>query len=118
IYNTSMLHGARPGREPAVRVEITKPDKQLFPDGTTKADLAGYYEAVAEVMLPHVRDRPLNLERYPDGVGGHKIFQQHMPGHFPGWIDSATVAAEDCEVRHVVANDADTLVYLANQGAI
>ena len=101
-----------------MRVEITKPGKRLFPDGTTKADLAGYYEAVADVMLPHIHDRPLNLERYPDGVGGHKIFQQHMPDHFPGWIASATVAARDGEVRHVVADDADTLVYLANQGAI
>src|SRR5437588_759208 len=51
-----------------MRVEITKPGKRLFPDGTTKADLAGYYEAVADVMLPHIHDRPLNLERHPDGV--------------------------------------------------
>src|SRR4051795_13661635 len=67
-------------------VEITKPDKRLFPDGTTKADLAGNYEAVASVMLHNLPDRPLNLQRHPYGVEGHAIFQQRIPDYFPDWI--------------------------------
>src|SRR3954452_12015219 len=113
-----MLPGRAEGRHRAMGVEITKPDKRLFPDGTTKADLAGYYEAVAPVMLPHLADRPLNLQRHPEGVEGHAIFQQRVPDHFPGWIGRATVRTEDGEATHVVARDADTLVYLANQAAI
>ena len=100
------------------RVEITKPDKRLFPDGTTKAQLAAYYEGVADVMLPHLRDRPLNLQRFPDGVEGHGIFQQRIPDYFPDWIGRATVGTADGPATHVVARDADTLVYLANQAAI
>ncbi len=52
------------------RVEITRPEKALFPCGITKAELAGYYEQIADVMLPHLKGRPLNLERYPDGIEG------------------------------------------------
>jgi bifunctional non-homologous end joining protein LigD len=52
-------------------VEISKPDKVLFPDdGTTKADLARYYADVADRMLPHLRGRPVNMQRFPDGLGG------------------------------------------------
>jgi len=100
------------------RVEITKPDKRLFPDGTTKAQLAAYYEGVADVMLPHLRDRPLNLQRFPDGVEGHGIFQQRIPDYFPEWIGRVAVGTADGPATHVVARDADTLVYLANQAAI
>jgi bifunctional non-homologous end joining protein LigD len=90
----------------------------LIPPGITKADLARYYEAVAAAMLPHVRDRPLNLERYPDGIEHHKIMQQHASAHFPSWIRRATVPKKGGTVEHVVANDASTLVYLANQATL
>jgi bifunctional non-homologous end joining protein LigD len=90
----------------------------LVPPKITKADLARYYEAVAETMLPHIRDRPLNLERYPDGIGHHKIMQQHASSHFPAWIKRATVPKKGGTVEHVVANDSATLVYLANQAAL
>jgi bifunctional non-homologous end joining protein LigD len=101
-----------------VTVEVSRPGKALFPDGTTKADLAGYYEAIAPVMLPHLAGRPLNLERYPDGIERQKIFQQRAGSHFPDWIERVTVPKEDGEVEHVVARDADTLVYLADQACI
>ena len=99
-------------------VAITRPDKPLFPDGTTKADLARYYDTIAAVMLPHVAGRPLNLERYPDGIDGPRFFQQHASGHFPAWIRRAEVAKEGGTVEHVVASDAATLVYLAGQACI
>lgn len=99
-------------------VEISRPAKPLFPSGITKADLAGYYEQVADTMLRHIARRPLNLERYPDGIEGQRIIQQHASKHFPGWIGRVLVPARDGEVEHVVANDAATLVYLAGQACI
>jgi bifunctional non-homologous end joining protein LigD len=99
-------------------VEITRPDKALFPSGITKLDLARYYERVAEAMLPHLAGRPLNLERYPDGIDGHRIMQQHASGYFPKWIGRIEVPSRDGTVTHVGARDAATLVYLAGQACI
>jgi bifunctional non-homologous end joining protein LigD len=67
-------------------IEISRPDKPLFPDGITKADLARYYERVAPAMLPHLAERPLNLERFPDGIEGQRIMQQRASAYFPDWI--------------------------------
>jgi bifunctional non-homologous end joining protein LigD len=100
------------------RVEVSRPDKPLFAEGITKADLAEYYATVAGAMLPHLRNRPLNLERYPDGVGGPRIFQQHASGHFPRWVGRVRVTKRGGTVQHVVARDAATLVYLADQACI
>jgi bifunctional non-homologous end joining protein LigD len=98
--------------------EISKPDKPLFPDGTTKLDLARYYDRVADVLVPHVDGRPLNLERYPDGIEGKQLFTQQAPKHFPDWIRRATVRRHGGTVDHVVVEKRDTLVYLAGQACI
>jgi bifunctional non-homologous end joining protein LigD len=98
-------------------VDVSRPGKELFP-GITKLDLCNYYALIADTMLPLVSDRPLNLERYPDGIGGHKIFQQHASKHFPDWIKRVETPKSGGTVQHVVANDGATLVYLANQGVI
>lgn len=95
--------------------EISKPDKPLFPDGTTKLDLATYYEAVGPVMVPHVTGRPLNLERYPDGIEKKQLFTQQAPKHFPDWIGRVTVPKQDGTVDHVLVEKPETLVYLAGQ---
>lgn len=100
------------------RVEISRPRKILIPPEITKADLAGYYEAVAPAMLPLIARRPLNFERYPDGIEHHKIFQQHAAKHFPDWIARVTVPARNGKVEHVIARDSATLVYLAGQACI
>lgn len=99
-------------------VEISRPGKALFPCGITKADLATYYERVAQAMLPHIRGRPLNLERYPDGIEGERIMQQRAGKYFPAWIRRANVGKKGGSVEHVVAVDAATLVYLAGQACI
>ena len=99
-------------------VPISRPDKPLFPSGITKADLARYYERVAGTMLAHIKDRPLNLERYPDGIEGHRIIQQRASDHFPSWIARVRVPGRDHSVEHVVAGEPATLVYLAGQACI
>jgi bifunctional non-homologous end joining protein LigD len=100
-------------------VEITHPDRVMFPRaGLTKLDLARHYERVAPVMVPHVRNRPLALDTYPEGVRGGGYLIKHIPAHFPDWIARATVAKRGGEVTHVLANDRATLVYLAGQNVV
>ena len=100
-------------------VEISKPDKVLFPDvGVTKLDLATFYDAVADVMLPHLRGRPVNMQRFPDGVGAMAFYEKKVPAHFPDWVHSVEVHTEDGAQRQVVVDDRRTLVYLAQQACI
>jgi bifunctional non-homologous end joining protein LigD len=101
------------------RVRVTHPEKVLFPgDGITKGDLVEYYQQVAGRMLPHLRGRPVAMERYPDGIDGERIFQKDVPGHFPGWIDRVKVHKQGGTLQQVVCEQAATLVYLANQACI
>jgi bifunctional non-homologous end joining protein LigD len=101
------------------RIAITHPDKILFPDdGITKADLVDYYRRVAEFALPHWCDRPLSMQRFPDGIGKDGFFQKQIGDYFPDWIDRIELQKEDGRITHVVCNDAATMVYLANQGCI
>jgi bifunctional non-homologous end joining protein LigD len=101
-------------------VAISHADRVVFPAaGLTKLDLARYYARVAPAMLPHVRGRPLALQSFPRGVGADGFFLKNAPRHFPGWVATAVVPKrEGGTVRHVLANDAATLVYLAGQNAI
>ena len=100
-------------------VEISNPDKPLFPDGMTKADLARYYARVADVMLPHVRDRPVHMERYPDGIDGEAIQQKQAPRHFPDMVRRVRVPRRrGGSVDHVVIDKPQVLVYLADQACI
>src|SRR3989441_11007069 len=101
-------------------ITITNPDKILFPDdGITKGDLVDYYGRIAELMLPHVRDRPLHMNRFPDGIGGISIQQKRVPDSFPPWIKRATVDLHrGGTITHAVIDNAATLVYLANYNMI
>jgi hypothetical protein len=90
----------------------------LSEDAITKLDLAEYYAAVAPAMVPLIHGRPLNLQRYPDGLGGKALFTQQAPKHFPDWIARATVPKKDGTVDHAVVERADTLVYLAGQACL
>jgi bifunctional non-homologous end joining protein LigD len=98
-------------------VEVSNLDKVLFPDdGITKGDVVEYYRRVAPQMLPHLEDRPLALHRFPDGVERQGFFQKTAPDYFPDWIETVELPRErGGTVRHVVCNDAATLVYLADQ---
>ena len=100
-------------------IELSHPDKVLFPDaGVTKADLAAYYEAVAPVLLPHVHGRPLSLQVFPRGIGGPGHFMKNVPDYFPGWVRRVTVPKKGGTVTHVLAENPATLVLLANHNAI
>jgi bifunctional non-homologous end joining protein LigD len=101
------------------RIELSNTAKLLFPEaGLTKGDLIEYYRKVAPVMLPHIEGRPLSLERYPDGIEADGFMQKNASDYFPPWIRRAHLAKEGGAVDHVVAGDAATLVYLANQATV
>ncbi len=102
------------------RIEVTNRDKVLFPDaGITKGDLIDYYRRIAETMLPHLHDRPLSTQRFPNGLSGEGFYEKNRPAHFPDWIESVTLEkVEGGEVEYVLCQDAATLVYLANQAAV
>jgi bifunctional non-homologous end joining protein LigD len=101
------------------RISISRRDKVLFPDdGITKGDLIEFYAGIAPKMVPYTRDRPLTLERYPDGLKGERIFQKNAAKYFPDWIPRGEVRKKDGAVTHALANDAATLAYLANQAVI
>jgi bifunctional non-homologous end joining protein LigD len=103
----------------ARKVELSRTEKVFFPDdGITKGDLIGYYSDVADRMLPYLRDRPLALARYPDGITGQRIFQKNVGDHFPDWVDRAEVGKQGGTVCHAIAAKPATLVYLANQGCV
>ncbi|MCG6494206.1 non-homologous end-joining DNA ligase [Kitasatospora sp. A2-31] len=97
-------------------VTVRRPEKVLFPDdGLTKADLVAYYRTVAAAALPHLRGRPLMLERHPDGVGDRGFVQKDTPEYFPSWIHRAELPKEGGTVDYVLCEDTATLVYLADQ---
>jgi len=103
-------------------LSLSNQTKVLWPeDGFTKGDLVAYYRAVAPFMLPHLADRPLTLERYPDGVGRESFFEKNASKFLPGWIPTVSVKTESGRrdsVRFIVCNDEATLVYVANLAAI
>ncbi len=100
-------------------ISLSNQDKTLFPkDGISKGDLVGYYWRIAEIAIPHYRGRPLTMHRFPDGIDADGFFQKEAPEHFPDWIERARLEKQGGSLRQVIANDAATLVYLANQGCI
>ena len=100
-------------------VEVGNEDKVFFPEaGITKGDLVRYYARIADTMLPTIEGRPVSMKRYPDGIGGGSFFQKEAPGHFPDWIERATVRKKGGTVTHVVVRRAADLVYLAGQACI
>lgn len=100
-------------------VETSSLDKVLFPrHGITKGELIGYYRRISGTMVPHLRDRPLSMRRYPKGIGERGFYHQEAPDYFPEWISRVTVEKEGGEIVHAVCNNAASLVYLANQNTI
>lgn len=98
---------------------ITHPEKVLFPDdGITKGDLAEYYEAIAPAMLPHIRNRPVTMERFPAGIGRKGFFQKDVAKGFPAWLQRVEVPKKDGVVHHPIVTDTRSLLWLVNQNTI
>ena len=99
---------------------ITHPDKVLFPeDGITKGELAAYYDRVAPVMLPHLRGRPVTMERYPAGIRSPGFWQKDVSRAFPSWLASVNVRKKGGgTVHYPIANDRRALLWMANQNTI
>jgi bifunctional non-homologous end joining protein LigD len=91
----------------------------VFPRaGLAKIDLARHYERVSSAMLAHVRERPLALQAFPDGIEGQGYFMKAVPKYFPDWVGRVTVEKKGGTITHAVAGNAATLVYLAGQNVV
>jgi len=98
---------------------ITHPEKVLFPeDGITKGELAKYYEAIAPLMLPHVKGRPITMERFPAGIDQEGFLQKNVVKGFPSWLKRVEAPKKDGTVHYPLASDLRSLLWIANQNTI
>ena len=107
--------------EPVREVPITNRNKVFFPEkDLTKGDLLDYYEKAAPWMLPYLKDRPLVLTRFPDGIHGKSFYQRDAPAFVPDWVQREVLWSDSAEreVHYFVVQNVESLVYLANMGAI
>jgi bifunctional non-homologous end joining protein LigD len=113
---------ASAGRPAPEDIELTHPEKLLFPEaGITKGEVFDYYRRIADRLLPSLRDRPVTLERLPQGLGGPRapFWQKHTPASYPEWIPRIELPSERGEpVLYTLVNDVSTLLYLVNQNTI
>jgi len=108
-----------PTPEPSRRWRPSNPGKVYWPaEGFTKGDLLAYYQAIAAVLLPHLRDRPLHLNRFPDGIDGKSFYQREAKDGTPDWVRTAPIVHDGELVPHHVVDDLDTLLYVVNLGSI
>jgi bifunctional non-homologous end joining protein LigD len=120
------VHREDPAEQQAGRVKLSNLDKVFFPDeGIAKGDLIDYYRAVAPVLVPHLRDRPFTMRRYPDGAFGKSFFQKDAPKHMPEWIPRFRVQVSTREtprrrkwIEAPIVNDEDALLWMVNMGCI
>jgi len=102
-----------------IDVKVTHPERVLFPDdGITKRDLVDYYCKVADTMLPHLKDRPLNVQRFPRGIDQKGFLQQDFADSAPEWVSRVEVTKEGGTVVHPLAERPEALGWLANQNCI
>ncbi|MDX1596039.1 MAG: non-homologous end-joining DNA ligase [Nitrosopumilaceae archaeon] len=100
-------------------IEISNKDKILFPKSKiTKLDLVDYYEKISPLLLPHLRNRPIVMQRFPDGIHSSGFYQKNVSDYFPKWISTIKLRKKDGSVRHVLCQDKSTLLYIVNQACI
>jgi len=109
-----------PWRSEERTVNFVNLDKIWFPeDGFSKGDLIRYYQAISPWMLPYLRDRPLMLTRFPDGIHGESFFQKQAGGPYvPSWVHTVEMEGDEGPIRQFVCEDAETLSFLVNLGTI
>jgi bifunctional non-homologous end joining protein LigD len=109
----------KPKAPAAPKPVITHPEKVLFPDdGITKGELAAYYEAIAPLMLPHLRGRPITMERFPSGIGEEGFLHKNLTRGFPAWIERVETPKHDGTVNYLIVNDVRSLLWMTNQNTI
>ena len=97
------------------RLSLSNLEKVLYPKtGFTKAQVIDYYMRIAPVVLPHLRDRPLTLKRYPNGVDKPFFYEKNCPSHRPPWVKTATVRGSEKQIDYCLIQDAATLAWAAN----
>ena len=97
------------------QLSLSNLDKVMYPAvGFTKGHVIDYYTRVAPALLPHLRDRPLTLKRYPNGVDGGHFYEKQCPSHRPDWVRSEPVELSSKTIHFCVCDDLPTLVWLAN----
>jgi bifunctional non-homologous end joining protein LigD len=97
------------------QLRLSNLDKVLYPEvGFTKGQVIDYYSRIAPVLLPHLKNRPLTLKRYPNGVGDKFFYEKQAPSHRPEWVKTVPVQARGRTIDFVLCNDLPTLVWLAN----
>lgn len=101
------------------QLSLSNLDKPLYPDGTTKGDVIGYYTHIAPVLLPHLRGRPLTLRRWPDGTGAPGFFEKNVARTAPGWVRQVELPVPGSTknretIRFVTVDDLPSLVWVAN----
>jgi bifunctional non-homologous end joining protein LigD len=115
-------NSSRAASRPAEQVVVTHPDRMMFPEAAvTKGDLFDYYRQIAPLLLPHLRNRTMTLERLPDGLKpkAPHFWQKNTPANYPDWIQRVPLRTEDARtVNYLLVNDQRTLLYLVNQGTI
>lgn len=103
-------------------LHLTNLDKVLYPTARfTKAQVIDYYSRIAEVMLPHIKGRPISLRRYPNGVNGHSFFQKNCPGHRPGWMQTVQLPRSDRSEEMIdfcMIGDLPSLIWVANLASL
>ena len=100
-------------------VEITHPDKIIFPEKKiTKGQMAEYYHRISNYMLPFLKDRPLTLQRFPSGIEETGFYQKNVSDYFPDFIKTVEIETEEGKNTQIICNDKQSLIYLVNQGTI
>lgn len=103
----------------AHKVELTHLDKIYWPEEKyTKGDLIAYYQSIASYILPYLKDRPITLHRYPDGIAGNEFYQKDLPPSHPSWIETCEIKQEGKINHYLLINDVDSLLYAVNLGSI
>lgn len=109
-------HGAGAAGETAA-VAVSHPDKIFFPEaGLTKKDLVSYYNDIADIVLPYLKDRPVHILRFPDGIGGNSFYQKHLPGDRPDYFEY--LALKESEPPYFICRNRQGLLHLINLGSI
>jgi bifunctional non-homologous end joining protein LigD len=116
VQTAAVAEAAQPDR-----VTVTNPEKVFWPaQGYTKGDLVAYYQSIAQWMLPYLKDRPVMLTRYPDGIEGKSFYQKDAPAFAPPWLRTEKIYSHDSQrdIAYFVLENADALAYMANLAAI